>query len=187
MGSELGGGDAACDGDCALMVFVGCSPTASPVASSAVPSQFVSISSAPPAAPTPMPTPNPEALRVAAAAAYKTAAATVNAGFKALHNKYPKFTSLTVARAYWKGAVKLEGAFIAAVKKIAWPPDTAGDAHTLLVRETSTQEIEIEGTVVKSWAQQTNVQSAWNKATRLASAAANQVRSDLGLPPVPAQ
>lgn len=149
-------------------------PTASPTPTAAAPT----------AAPTPSPTPNPEAVRKTAAAAYLVVAETSNKAFAALGKKYKTFGTLARARAYFKAASKIDGAFTAALRKIVVPADTAGDLHSLIVKTTADQALDIEGSGVKSWAAVDSVNAALLKSDRNSTAAANLIRSDLGLPPV---
>jgi hypothetical protein len=135
--------------------------------------------------PTPTATPDPETLRKAAGTAYLAAAKAINKGFNALNKKYPTFKTLKIARAYYKAAAVLDGAFLAALKKITFPPDTVADAKALIRAIAGDQAIAIEGSAVKSWSQLASVAKTAEQRSRVGSAAANLVRSDLNLPPVP--
>lgn len=139
----------------------------------------------PTAAPTPSPTPDPAAVRKAAGAAYLVAAASYNKTNVALGVKYKTFGTLARARAYYAAAAKNEGAFMANVKKITVPADTASDLHSLIAKNAAEQALDIEGSGATSWTDVTSVADAIQKADRASVAAANLVRSDLGLPPVP--
>lgn len=154
--------------------------TATPSAAAAV----NLVTPAPTAAPTPSSTPDPEAVRKAAGAAYLVAAESSNKAFAALDKKYQTFDTLKRARAYYKAAAKIDGGFILKLKMITVPADTAADVHSLIAKTAATQALEIEGSGVKSWTDLASVIAAVKKADRATTAAANLVRSDLGLPPV---
>ena len=134
--------------------------------------------------PSPSPTPDPEAVRKTAAAAYLVAAESANKAYKALDSKYKTFGTLTRARAYYKAAATIEGDFIAKVKKIIVPADTAADLHALIAKSAATQALDIEGSGAQSWSDVDSVIAALEKAARATTAAANLIRSDLGLPPI---
>jgi hypothetical protein len=121
-----------------------------------------------------------------AATAYLAAANPYKKAINALAAKYKTFGTLARARAYYKAAAALEGRFVASMKLITVPADTTGDFHTLIIRITALQALDIEGSGVKSWAAVSSLQSDLLKAERAAAAVANLIRSDLGLPPVPA-
>lgn len=134
---------------------------------------------------TPQPTPGQETIRRIAAAAYLTAAEKANKDANALDKKTPRvLKTLRQARAYYKAAARIEGAFVAAIKAITVPADTAGDLHSLIAKRTAVQALAIEGSGVKSWSAQASVDAALTKALRTAAGASNLLRSDLGLPPV---
>jgi len=157
------------------------SPPSSPSPS---PSSSPSPIPTPTAAPTPSPTPDPEAVRKAAGAAYLAAAESANKAGAALNKKYKTYGTLARARAFHKAAAKIESDFIAKLKKITVPADTASDLHSLIAKDAATQALDIEGSGVTSWADVVSVDAALLKAARASTAAANLVRSDLGLPPV---
>jgi hypothetical protein len=138
------------------------------------------------ASPTALPTatPDPEAVRKAAGIIYATAAAKYGKDIRALNSKYKTFTSLKNARAFYAAATKIEGTFLTTVKKLVVPADTAADLHSLVAKSAALQALEVEGSTVKTWAAVDSVQRASQSADRAASAAANLVRADLGLPPV---
>lgn len=72
------------------------------------------------------------------------------------------------------------------MKLITVPADTAGDVHNLIAKPTALQALDIGGSAVKSWAAVSSLEGDLLKAERASAAAANLIRSDLGLPPVPA-
>jgi hypothetical protein len=124
-------------------------------------------------------------VRKAAGAAYLAAAGAFNKAETVLNKKYAIFGTLARARAYYRADIALRSAFITELKKIVPPADTAADLHTLIGREATEQALEVEGSGVTTAAHLTSVQSASVGADRAAIGAANLVRSDLGLPPVP--
>lgn len=130
------------------------------------------------------PTPDSEAVRKAAAAAYLKAAETSNKAGAALAAKYKTFANLSKARSYYRAYAAIDGAFVKALKKIAVPTDTKADMHSLIAKVAADQALAVEGSGVKSWTEQESLDAALVKAARVSSAAANLVRSDLGLPPV---
>lgn len=163
---------------CALVVACG-----ETVAPSSVPSPPPSLAASI-ATPTARPTVAPEVIRKAAATAYVAAAETFNKALKALDKKYVSFGTYARARAYYKADSKLRAVFIGALKLLAVPSDTAGDLHALIAKETAVQALEIEGSAVKTNADLVSVEKALVSAQRAGTAAANLIRSDLGLPPV---
>jgi hypothetical protein len=173
----------------AAVLVVGCGSQASPVTpsvssligDSATPALATSVPSV--SAPTASPSPDPEAIRKAAAVAYAGAAAKANADFAALDKKYRTLKTLKIAHAYWKAAGAITGRFIAAVKGIAVPTDTAADLHALVARDAASQASEIEQSMVSS-ADYNDAYKVWTARARASTAAANLVRVDLGLPPV---
>jgi hypothetical protein len=156
----------------------------SALAPSAPASSAPLMSAAPTLAATPTPTPDPAAVKAAAAKAYLTVAEVYNRAFKTLDHKYPTLGTLSKFRAYYKAAAKIDGTFIAGVRQITFPADTAGDAHSLVARDTAVQALEIEASGVRSWADADSVNKAILSAGRASTETANLVRSDLGLPPV---
>ena len=173
-------------------VLAGCGQTPSPTATQ-TPTPPVNPSTATiatgtptPSAlvPTPSPSPNPEVVRAAAAKAYLSAANLANKAQAANLKKYPTFGTLAKSRAYYKADEKIVGKFIAAIKAITFPADMAGDVHTLISREAAFQALDAEGAAAKTWTQVYSVDASEKTAGRAATAAANLIRVDLGLPPV---
>lgn len=167
------------------LVVVGCGATVTasgsvgPAGSPASSSNATLPSSLPSSA-----TPDPEAVRKAAAAAYAAAAAKYNKDLNALAKKCKTFESLKMARNCYASAAKINGAYVTALKGIQVPADTASDLHALVAKVTAVQAVLIEGSKARSWAAFDSAGTPYVKADRAASAAANLVRSDLGLPPV---
>jgi hypothetical protein len=159
-------------------------PTANAVGASA--STLASEAAASPtAAPTPSPTLSQDQIRSAAAKAYLAAVNKANATSRALNKKYATFASLAQARAYYKAVAALEATHLKALRAITYPTDTAGDAHSLIVKESALQALCIEGSAVKTVADLDSVQKAFTSTDRAVVAASDLVRGDLGLPPVP--
>lgn len=166
-------------------------PTGTPIPSAAsnVPPAVIASgvpegqSSPPPSAAAPAPSASPDA--AAAGKAYLAAAGKINKAVKALDRKYPTFKTVAQARTYYRKAAKLERAFTDAVRKIQFPPDMASDVKSLLAKDASLQSLYIEAGNARSWTEFDSVSSAITKTGRSASAAANLVRQDLGLPSVP--
>lgn len=130
------------------------------------------------------PTPNPETVRKTAAAAYLASAEAGNKAREALYAKYKTFANLSKARSFYRAYSTIEGAFLAKLKRITVPADTKADMHSLIAKLAAVQALAVEGSGVKSWTEQVTLDGALVKAARAVSAAANLVRSDLGLPPV---
>jgi hypothetical protein len=166
----------------ACFLVVACAGQTSPAPASPGPSttSIVGIASA---GASPSSTPDQEAIRKTAASAYAAAAKATNAAETKLDKKYPSSMSLRQAHAYYAALAKIDGTFIVAIRKIAVPVDTAADMHTLIVRETAAQAIFLEASKARA-SDLTAMANDLTKAARNASAAANQIRSDLGLPPV---
>ncbi len=104
---------------------------------------------------------------------------------RALDKKYPGFLSLKRFHAYYKALAAGEGSFIAAVKRIEFPPDTVADVKDLIRKDAATWASEIELSRVRQ-ANLNDAQKVFATRARQGSAAANLVRIDLGLPPIPA-
>lgn len=167
---------------CAMLLVVACGQTPGVAPSAIGSSQTPAASTS--AAPTPSPSPDPEVLRKAAADAYLAAAKVANAAFATLGKKYPQDLSLKQVRAFYAASVKIETKFITALKKLVVPPDTVTDLKTLIVRHTALQALYIELSKSPSIGDANSARTDIARAERQASAAANQLRLDLGLPPV---
>jgi hypothetical protein len=137
-----------------------------------------------PASPSPSPSPDPEAVRKAAGTAYLAAAKIANDARKKVDANYPTNLTLKQARSYYAALAKIEGAFLIAIRKIEVPADTAADMHTLIVREAASQALLLELAKASSIGDLNAAAADLRRAGRNATAAANLVRSDLGLPPV---
>ena len=78
----------------------------------------------------------------------------------------------------------MDGRYVAVVRALAVPPDTKADLHDLVRQWTALQAIHLQAAHVSSWTEFDDMSAATKKAGQKASAAANLLRSDLGLPPV---
>ena len=134
--------------------------------------------------PTAVATPDPEAVRKTAAATYLAAAEASNTASKALAAKYKTFGTLARARAYYKANAKIIGTFVARVRNVTVPADTAADFHSMTAKWLAVQSANVEASGAKSWSTLDSAGTAELIAWRLATAASNLVRSDVGLPPV---
>lgn len=144
---------------------------------------------APPSEPVPTVAPSASldsaALKTAAGKAYLAVAGRYNKANDALARKYRTFRTLTRARAYYKKSAKLDRAFSDGIRLIVFPPEMSADIKSLLAKNAALESAEIEGSGVRSWADVASVFKAVERTSRSASAAANLVRQDLGLPSVP--
>lgn len=177
------------------MILVGCgesraTPTASPVADT-VPSSSPGLTATaePTVAATPLPTPaatlDPEAVRKAAGAAYLAAVAPYNKAIKTLYRENRNKTSLKASRTYCTKLADSERTWLLALQKIVVPADTTADVKAL-IRLSAADEAHLRSCAKsRSFA---DWNTAWDRAEKAFSKAveaANLVRLDLGLPPVP--
>jgi hypothetical protein len=132
------------------------------------------------------PTPglDPDAVRRAAAIAYVDAADAARKRAVAAARLYRPQRTLRAARTYCRSRAEILGDLIAAIRAIEVPRDAAQDLHRLIIRHTATQSLYIEASAIKSRRALESVTKALVKAERVWKAAANPVRSDVGLPPV---
>ena len=126
------------------------------------------------AAPQPTPTPDPEAVRVAAAAGYQAAGAAHQLAWARLPENH---------RDVGRARAKLWGRYLAALRQLQVPADTAADLQDLIRSVSRLQAVVGEGgsdnRLRNSDARfQTRFYNAWYKI----SPASARVRSDLGLP-----
>ncbi len=119
-----------------------------------------------------------------AAAQYKSAASKWTKASKALAKKYKTFGTLKRAKAYYKALSKLDGTFLADIKAIVVPADTAGDMHDLVRKTAADQALELIAAHSTSWPDLDRTYKSLTKSWERSTAAANLLRSDLGLPPV---
>jgi hypothetical protein len=134
---------------------------------------------------TPTATPDQEAIRKATAKAYLAAVGPTNKAYETLATQYKNVTALKPNKMYCAKLAAADHAELVALQAIDWPKDTAADAKAL-TRNGAAQEAEertcAKAATVSEWNQ------AWNlagKANDRAHEAANLVRLDLKLPPVP--
>jgi hypothetical protein len=154
-------------------------PQASPSAEGLPTSPLASV------LPSPSASPDPEQVRKAAGTQYLAAAKVSNTASKKLDAKYGQTFTLKQARAYFTAAAKIEGTFLAAIRAIVVPADTATDMHTLIVRTTASQALYVELSKARTLRDVITADYDLRRVARNSSAAANLIRSDLGLAPVP--
>ena len=181
------------------IILVGCggSPAtpSSAIVADAVPSSAPTVTAVPTARPTPTatptplppptPAPDPEAVRKTAGAAYLAAVAPYNKTIKTLWRQYRHKTSLSANKAYCSKLAANEHTWLLAMQKIVVPADTTADARAL-IRFAAGAEAHLRacakaGTSA-SWLR------SWNlarKANDRSFEAANLVRLDLGIAPIP--
>lgn len=135
--------------------------------------------------PAPLPTPSQDEIRAAAAKAYRTAVIPSNREGKALWAYYKDKTSLKANRAYCTKLAANQRTLLLAMKAIVWPTDTASDAK-ILIRALASDDANMR-TCAKAgnWAEWNRAWDLHNKASARSHEAANLVRLDLGLQPVP--
>ena len=141
---------------------------------------------APTSSPTPSPTLSQDQIRTAAAKAYLAAAAIVNKANDSSYKKYKsKLNTLAGNRAYYKLSATITGTFLKSVRAIVFPTDSAADGHSLIVKNSTLQADELDASVDRTVAAMNTDIKHVNSADDAASAAANLIRGDLGLPPIP--
>lgn len=161
-----------------VLLLAGCGAAAGGITSPTV-GAATPIATATPTA-TPAPTPN---LTTTAAAAYLAAATAGNAAGDAINKAYPKtFTSLAQAKHYWSQYEAVDRAFLSTIFAIAYPPFMKADVDAQIAVETKVVEDDSELAVSPN---DNAAYAADNTDSTAASAAANIVRHDLGLPQVP--
>jgi hypothetical protein len=179
-----------------VIAATACMPSAPNVSSNAPPSTAAEISASPSgAAPSPSaasPAVGPSAspmsqddIRKVAANAYRRGVIPFNRTLTKITNKYSGATSLKSLRRYCAELDVALRAWIKVLQGITWPTDTAGDAKVLIRNEAANDadlRVCAKATTKLAWLQ------AWNlgiKANDRATEAANLVRLDLGLNPIP--
>jgi hypothetical protein len=182
---------------CISLVFAvllaGCAVAAAPAAQptqqvvSVSPAPFASVmapaSVAPAASPSTPPT--QDEIRLVAGKAYLAPVTPANKAFTALWKIYKNKTSLKANRQYCTKLATVMRAELLALQAIEYPEDTTADAKAL-IRADAASEADL-----RTCAKASNF-TAWNRAMSLADKAsdraheaANLIRLDLGLPPVP--
>lgn len=144
-----------------------------------------SRSAAPSSSVAPSATPTQDEVRATAANAYRRAVIPLNRTVKALFKKYGNATSLKSLKTFCSKLDVVTRSWIKALQAITWPTDTAADAKTLIRAEASA-DANLRGcakaTGSSSW------YASWDlyvKFNNRSIEAANLVRLDLGLNPVP--
>ena len=88
-------------------------------------------------------------------------------------------------RAYYKLSATISGTFLKALRAIVYPADSAADGHSLIVKNSTLQADELDASVDRTVAAMNADIAHVNSADDTASASANLIRGDLGLPPIP--
>jgi hypothetical protein len=158
-------------------------PTSSPTLTAATPTSSAPLAAATPtSSATPAPTPTVEQL----AAAYLEAATAVDKANDAAFATWDKSAqTLTDAKRLAKACAAAELAFIRAVQKIPWYGDYKTLARRVLTLDNQRYVSYRSAMMSKTWV---NYNVNWNeahKANTQGSAASNELRIALGLPPVP--
>jgi hypothetical protein len=94
-------------------------------------------------------------------------------------------TTLKAAKALLKKAADAMGAFGKCVRGIAWTPAFQADVRAVLTTNSADQVTALVMASAKTWAVFDHYPALEQKQRLAASAAANQLRGDLGLPPPP--
>jgi hypothetical protein len=139
----------------------------------------------PTAVPTPSPTPDPEAVRKVAGAAYLATVKVSNKAGDDLAKQYKNRTSFLSWKHWCSKAAKITRTEMLALKAITYPADTAADAKAL-IRFDAAEEANLRSCAkAKSWAGLAGDIKLFDKAGNKGHEAANLVRLNLNLPPVP--
>jgi hypothetical protein len=155
---------------------------APPSAALVGPSSSASTASSTPSASAP---PTQDELRAAAALAYRKAVVPLNRTSRALWKKYGDTISLKARRTFCSKLDVATRTWIKALQAITWPTDTAADAKALIRAEASADAN------LRACAKATSSSSAhasWDRFLTFddrSFEAANLVRLDIGLNPVP--
>jgi hypothetical protein len=128
---------------------------------------------------------DPAALKAAAAKAYLTIAATYNKAIDAANKVCAKVSNNASARSCGAHSAAAELAFYTAVNALVFPPDAVADQRAL-VRGSSAEYVYFRQMAVAKTAADFNAaERRASQAANTSAVAANTVRLDLGLPPVP--
>ncbi len=126
------------------------------------------------AAPQPTPTPDPEAVRMAAAAGFQAAGAAHQRAWTRLPDNH---------KDVGRRPARLWGRYLAALRQLQVPADTAADLQDLIRIVSRLQAISGEGgTDNRLRAADVRYQTRWDNVWPKIWPAATRVRSDLGLP-----
>jgi hypothetical protein len=99
-------------------------------------------------------------------------------------NKRATLKSLSALRSVTKQLADLQGTFLACVRAIPWTPAFESDVHDLLKAFSAVQVLYLDLAASKTFSI-FNYYNAKLTAETASTAAANQLRGDLGLPPPP--
>ena len=140
----------------------------------------------PPPTPSPTPTPVPSGsfLTMAqAAAAYSKVAGPYNDAIDAAQERYAVRTTLEEHQRYWARIAKADAAFIAGLKKIAFPPEVQADVAVLIKAEELFQQHALATSHSRNAGEVLSFSAVANAAAEAATAKAAKVREALGLGP----
>lgn len=141
------------------------------------------IASPTPAA-TPTPAPSGSFLTLAqAAAAYSKVAGPYNDAVDAAQKRYGVRTTLEDHQAYWARIAKADAAFIAGLKKIAFPPELQRDVDILIRAEEAFHQNALATSHARSAGEVLSLSAVANAAAEAATKKAAIVREALGLGP----
>ena len=99
-------------------------------------------------------------------------------------NKPATLKSLKALNSVTKQLAASEGTFMKCVRAIPWTQDFAADVHDLLKADSAVQVLYLELSTAKTFSEFNRINAQLNAETA-STAAANQLRGDLGLPPPP--
>lgn len=154
------------------LVVMACLPSARP-------------SATPSATPTPVASPAGPTLTLAeAASAYSAVADPYNATLARAQEQYGTRTSLEDHRRYWALLAKADKAFIAGLKKIAFPPEVAADAAVLIKADEAFQQRAVLVSQARNLAEVISLSAVANAAAAIAAEKSAILREGLGLEPL---
>ena len=135
-------------------------------------------------APTPTVAPSGSFLtRAQAAAAYSKVAGPYNDAVDAAQKRYGVRTTLEDYQAYWARIAKADAAFIAGLKKIAFPPELQRDVDILIRAEEAFHQNALATSQARSAGEVLSLSAVANAAAEAATKKAAIVREALGLGP----
>jgi hypothetical protein len=142
-------------------------------------------SATPSATPTPVASPAGSTLTLAeAASAYSAVADPYNAALDSAQELYGTRTSLEDHQRYWALLAKADKAFLAGLKKIAFPPEVAADAAVLIRADEAFQQQALIVSRARSLAEVISSSAVANAAAAVAAEKAAILREGLGLEPL---
>jgi hypothetical protein len=142
-------------------------------------------SATPSATPTPVASPAGSTLTLAeAASAYSAVADPYNAALDRAQEQYGTRTSLEDHQRYWALLAKADKAFLAGLKRIAFPPEVAADAAVLIRADEAFQQQALIVSRARSLAEVISSSAVANAAAAVAAEKAAILREGLGLEPL---